>query len=97
MPAYIIAEIDVTDPETYTAYTQLTPATLAAYGGKFIVRGGQHETLEGDWQPNRMVVLEFESLARAKEWWNSPEYAGPKSIRQKASNTNMIVIEGYSA
>ncbi|QCR22222.1 DUF1330 domain-containing protein [Pontibacter sp. SGAir0037] len=96
MPAYIIVEVEITDPEAYIGYTKLTPATIAAYDGKFIVRGGSTESLEGEWQPNRMVVLEFPSVDRAKEWWNSPEYAPAKEIRQKAANTKMIVVEGFA-
>jgi uncharacterized protein (DUF1330 family) len=95
MAAYVIVEVEVTDPATYEEYKQLTPATLAAYDGKFIVRGGAYETLEGDWQPNRMVLLEFPSMGRAKEWWNSPEYSKAKAIRQRAANTKMIVLEGF--
>ncbi|RDV15923.1 DUF1330 domain-containing protein [Pontibacter diazotrophicus] len=95
MAAYVIVEVEVTDPATYEEYKKLTPASLAAYDGKFIVRGGQYETLEGDWKPNRMVMLEFPSVARAKEWWNSPEYTKAKAIRHKAANTKMIVLEGF--
>lgn len=95
MAAYVLVEIDVTDPATYEDYKKLTPATLAAYDGKFIVRGGAYETLEGDWQPNRMVLLEFPTVERAKEWWNSPEYSKAKAIRQRAADTKMIVLEGF--
>jgi len=70
------------------------PATLAAYGGKFLVRGGRVQTLEGEWQPQRIVVLEFESAAKAKAWWSSQQYAEPKRIRQSASVTKMILVEG---
>ena len=72
----------------------MTPAAIAAYGGRFVVRGGAAETLEGDWKPARLVVLEFDSLERAKEWWSSPEYAPAKALRQKSSRTRMIVVEG---
>jgi uncharacterized protein (DUF1330 family) len=95
MAAYVIVEVEVTDPATYEEYKKLTPATIAAYDGKFIVRGGAYETLEGDWQPNRMVLLEFPSVERAKEWWNSPEYTKAKAIRQRAANARMIVLEGF--
>ncbi|WP_162055779.1 DUF1330 domain-containing protein [Pontibacter pamirensis] len=95
MAAYVIVEVEVTDPATYEEYKKLTPASLAAYDGKFIVRGGQYETLEGDWKPNRMVMLEFPSVERAKEWWNSPEYNKAKAIRHRAANTKMIVLEGF--
>ncbi len=94
MAAYIIVDVKVTDPNTYQGYTKLVPATVEAYGGKFIVRGGTAENLEGDWQPNRVVVLEFESVAQAKAWWNSDEYRDPKALRQSASQAQMIVVEG---
>ena len=67
---------------------------MAAYGGKFLVRGGRVQTLEGEWQPQRIVVLEFESAAKAKAWWSSQQYAEPKRIRQSASVTKMILVEG---
>lgn len=94
MAAYIIVDVTVTDPHTYQGYTKLVPATVEAYGGKFIVRGGKVETLEGDWQPNRVVVLEFESVEKAKAWWNSDEYREPKAIRHSAAQAKMIVVEG---
>lgn len=95
MSAYIIVEVEITDPETYVGYTKLTPATIAAYDGRFIVRGGKTESLEGDWNPNRMVVLQFPSVERAREWWNSPDYAPAKAIRHKAAKSKMIVVEGF--
>lgn len=94
MAGYVIAEVEVTDPTTYNEYRQVVPATLEKYGGKFLVRGGRSETLEGDWQPKRLVVIEFESLERAKEWWASEAYRGPKSLRQRAAKTNLIALEG---
>jgi uncharacterized protein (DUF1330 family) len=94
MKAYVIVEVSITDPVEYEAYKKLTPAAIAAYDGQFIVRGGKAESLEGDWQPERIVVLEFPSVARAKEWWNSKEYTPAKLIRQRTANTKMIVVEG---
>lgn len=94
MPAYVIVEVSITDPEEYEEYKKLTPATIAAYDGRFIVRGGQSTTLEGDWQPERIVVLEFPSVERAKQWWNSDEYSKAKFIRQRTAQTKMIVVEG---
>lgn len=96
MPAYIIVEIEIHDPETYEEYKKLTPVSLAAYGGKFIVRGGKTETLEGGWQPQRIVVLEFPTVERAKEWWASEEYAPAKNLRQRTAHTKMIVVEGFN-
>jgi uncharacterized protein (DUF1330 family) len=94
MAAYIIVDVQVTNAEAYERYKTAVPATLAAYGGKFLVRGGRVETLEGEWQPQRIVVLEFESAAKAKAWWSSQQYAEPKRIRQSASVTKMILVEG---
>jgi len=96
MAAYIIVEVDVHDHEQYEDYKKLTPGSLKPYEGKFIVRGGQAENLEGDWQPKRIVVLEFPSVARAKAWWASEEYAPAKSLRQRTSTTRMIVVEGLT-
>jgi uncharacterized protein (DUF1330 family) len=94
MAGYIVADVQITDPEAYEQYKAAVPATLAAYGGKFLVRGGRTEILEGDWEPNRIVVLEFESAEKAKAWWSSQEYAAPKQLRQSASLTKMILVEG---
>ncbi len=94
MAAYLIAEISVTDPELYEEYKKLTPAAAAAFDGKFLVRGGSLITLEGDWNPERMVILEFPSVERAREWWNSDIYTEARSIRQKAAKTKMIIVEG---
>ena len=79
MAGYIIVEIDVTDPVGYEEYKKLAGATVEKYGGKYIVRGGATETLEGDWKPKRIVILQFESVARAKEWLNCDEYREPRS------------------
>jgi len=95
MAAYIIIDITIHNAENYAGYLKLTPATIAAYGGKFIVRGGKTETLEGDWQPGRFVILEFPSLEKAKQWWASEEYAPAKAIRQANAATKMIVVEGF--
>jgi uncharacterized protein (DUF1330 family) len=94
MPAFVIVEIEVRDPEAYETYRSLVPASLDAYGGKFIARGGATENLEGDWTPERIVVLEFPSLERARQWWGSPEYRDAKAIRMRAARTRMIAIEG---
>jgi uncharacterized protein (DUF1330 family) len=94
MPAYVIVEVTIEDPIRYEAYKLLTPAAVSAYDGKFIVRGAQTESLEGDWNPQRMVILEFPTVARAKEWWSSPEYSEAKAIRQQSAKTKMLVVEG---
>jgi len=94
MKAYIIADVRITDPTQYEEYKKLTPGSLLPYGGKFVVRGGQTETLEGDWNPGRLVVLEFPSAEQAKAWWNSAEYAPAKALRQAASISRLILAEG---
>ena len=94
MKGYIIVEIEVHNPAEYEAYKLLTPTSLLPFGGKFIVRGGQAENLEGDWQPKRIVVLEFPSLDKAREWWYSEEYAPAKRLRQLHATTRMIAVEG---
>jgi uncharacterized protein (DUF1330 family) len=95
MSAYVIVEIEIHDPVEYEGYKKLTPATIAAYDGRFVVRGAQTESLEGDWNPQRIVLLKFPSVERAKEWWHSEQYAPAKAIRQKAAKTKMLVVEGY--
>jgi len=94
MPAYVIVEVDITDPEGYEAYKQIVPASLEAFGGRFLVRGGKIETLEGGWQPKRIVVLQFDSLERAKEWWHSEEYSAAKELRYRTAKSRMIAVEG---
>jgi len=94
MPAYVIAMVDVKDPGGYERYRKLVLPTITAYGGHFIARGGQTEVLEGPWQPRRVVIVEFSTLARAKEWWNSPEYSEARAIRQATSQGTLIVTEG---
>ncbi|MEE9270162.1 MAG: DUF1330 domain-containing protein [Candidatus Krumholzibacteria bacterium] len=94
MAAYIIGEVEITDPEKYQEYIKVVPETIAAYGGTFRVRGGKAENLEGAWDPKRVIVLEFESMERAKEWWASDEYKNPKAMRQAASTARMIIVDG---
>ncbi len=94
MPAYMIVDIDVHDAAAYDEYRKLVGATLAQYGGKFVVRGGKIDVLEGSWNPKRIVVLEFDSAARARQWYDSEEYRVPRQIRMRASKGNIIVVEG---
>lgn len=94
MAAYVILDVEITDPEAYAEYKEHSGRVLAQYGGKFLARGGAHEVLEGDWNPHRIVLLEFESAEAARAWWNAPEYADPKRIRQSASRGNMVLVEG---
>ena len=94
MSAYVIVEVTIDDPVEYEEYKKLTPAAVTAFDGRFIVRGGETDTLEGDWNPERIVVLEFPSVERAKEWWASEEYSKAKVIRQRSAFTKMLVVEG---
>jgi len=93
MAAYVIVEIRVTDPAVFEEYKKVVPPTIAAYGGKYLARGGRTEMLEGGWDQVRIVILEFPTLDRAKEWWASEAYREPKAMRQRCATTRMIVVE----
>lgn len=97
MPGYVIADVTVTDPETYAGYRALTPGTIAAFDGRFLVRGGEHEVIAGGWQPGRLVLLEFDSLARAAAWYDSPAYTDARAIRQSASTGTVVMVDGDGA
>lgn len=94
MAAYIIVDVCIHDAAAYEGYKKLTPASIAAYQGKFIVRGGETATLEGEWQPGRMVVLEFPDAEKARQWWASELYAPAKQIRQQSASTKMLLVDG---
>jgi len=94
MSAYVIVEMTVTDPVRIEDYRKLAGASVAQYGGRFLVRGGRSETFDGNWQPQRLVVLEFPGLAEAKRWHASPEYRAACKIRDEAANTRMVAVEG---
>ncbi|MHB1204812.1 MAG: DUF1330 domain-containing protein [Rhodospirillaceae bacterium] len=94
MPAYIVSEIDVTDPVKYEDYKKLVPASIAQYGGRYLTRGGATTTLEGDWAPSRVVILEFPDADRARAWYASPEYTRARAARAGASDAKIIVVEG---
>ncbi len=94
MPAYVIADVTVTDAATMEEYRKQVPATIAKYGGRYLVRGGPHEALEGEWKPNRLVILEFPTMAQARRWYDCEEYKGPKALRMKAGRTNVVMVEG---
>ncbi len=94
MPAaYVIAQVDVHDPEAYEAYKAQVPATVAQFGGVFVARGGRSEALEGDAPPGRTVILKFPSYEAALAWHGSAEYAGPKALRQSLSTGKLMVVE----
>jgi uncharacterized protein (DUF1330 family) len=94
MTAYVIADVNVTDPKLYDDYRKMVPATIAKYGGRFLARGGAFEVEEGDWKPARMVVLEFPSMEQARKWYHSSEYAPALALRLKAAQSRLIIVEG---
>jgi uncharacterized protein (DUF1330 family) len=96
MAAYVLAEIEITNPDGYKEYTTTVPATIAQYGGRFLTRGGAVEVLEGDWPQRRRVIIQFDSMAAAKRWWDSPEYAKPKAMRRANSNGRLLLLEGVA-
>jgi uncharacterized protein (DUF1330 family) len=94
MPAYVVVQITVEDPVRYAEYVRMAPPSIAAHGGRYIVRRGACEILEGSWLPSRLVVLEFSTVEQARAWWASPEYAPAKTLRQQSASTEMLLIEG---
>jgi uncharacterized protein (DUF1330 family) len=94
MPAYVIVETDLHDAEQYEHYKAAAPASIEKYGGRYLARGGALEVLEGDWQPPRIVVLEFDDLETARRWYASPEYQQAKTLREGAATMRMVAVEG---
>jgi uncharacterized protein (DUF1330 family) len=94
VPAYIVVETDIHDPEQYELYKQASPGAVAAGGGRFIARGGELAVLEGDWRPQRLVLLEFPDLEAAKRFYTSPEYQEAKRLREGAADFKMVAVEG---
>ena len=94
MAAYFIAQIEITDPAGFEEYRRLVAPLVAKYGGKYVVRGGAIETIEGDWTPKRLVVLEFESVERVKQWHDSEDYSPVMEMRHKSAITNAVIVEG---
>jgi len=94
MPAYVILEVNVEDPEAYEGYKQASGPSLARHGGRFVVRGGRCETLEGGWEPERVVVLRFDSMEQARGWYGSDDYREARELRWKTSRGKMILVEG---
>ena len=93
MSAYVIGDITVNDQERYEDYKKLAPPAIAAFGGKYLARGGKAEKLEGNWEPERVVILEFESIDKAKQWLDSQKYRKARTLRHKTASSNMIVVE----
>ncbi len=96
MSAYVIVDVSVRVRETYERYKQLAAPSVAAFGGRYLVRGGATETLEGEWQPSRFVILEFPTVERGRAWWASEEYGPAKALRQACADTEMLLVEGVS-
>src|SRR5918992_2035988 len=94
MAAYVIVETDITDPEQYERYKAASPGAIAAGGGRFLVRGGELDVLEGDWRPSRLVVLEFEDLAAARRWYESERYRQARELREGAATLRMVAVQG---
>jgi uncharacterized protein (DUF1330 family) len=94
MAVYVIVDIKVNEPVEYAEYKKLAGPTVGAYGGRYVVRGGAAEVLEGEWVPNRLVILEFPTAAQAKIWWGSAEYSVAKAIRHRTAHTNMVLVDG---
>jgi uncharacterized protein (DUF1330 family) len=97
MPAYVVVDITVRDKAEYERYKGAAAAAVAAYGGRYLVRGGNVQVLEGSWLPPRFVILEFPTVEAARAWWASSEYAPAKALRQRIADTNMILVEGTSS
>ena len=96
MPAYVINDMEITDPATFEDYKKLSPATVARHGGRFLVRGGAIEPVEGEWTPTRLVILEFPSVEQAHASIESTDYAPARRLRQLSANSNIIVVEGFA-
>jgi len=94
MPCFVAVEITIHDPARYERYKDMAPPSIGQYGGRYALRGGTVTTLEGSWCPSRFVLLEFPTADQARAWWNSPEYAPAKALRQATSKTEMILVEG---
>ena len=94
MPAYVIVETDVHDPEQYERYKAASPGAVHAGGGRFVVRGGELAVLEGDWSPSRLVILEFPDLEAARRWYDSPEYVEARKLREGAANLRVVAVQG---
>ncbi len=94
MPAYVINDMEITDSQRFEEYKRLSPPTVAAYGGRFLARGGEVTPLEGGWEPRRLVMLEFPSVEQAQAWLDSPEYAPARRLRELSAKSRMVVIDG---
>jgi uncharacterized protein (DUF1330 family) len=94
MKGYVIVEIEILDQEKFQKYRQMAASSIEQFGGRYVVRGGKIQPLEGDWIPERLSIIEFDSIEKAKAWYDSPEYAPAKQIRQEASRVKLLIVEG---
>ena len=94
MPGYVIADVEITDPAVFEQYRSLVGPTIEKYGGRILVRGGATETREGEWSPRRLIVLQFDSVARAREWYDSPEYRPLIELRKRSAKTQLVIADG---
>ncbi len=94
MSAYLIADVEVHDPNVYAEYRRQVLPLIQDHGGRFIIRGGAHEVLEGDWRPQRLVIIEFSDMAALKAWYRSPEYAKLIALRRGVSRGSLVAVEG---
>lgn len=97
MSAYVIADVEVTDPSVYDEYRKQVGATITRYGGRFAVRGGDCRVCEGDWRPSRVVVLEFPSLEHANRWYDSPEYRPLIALRERSTRSKLLIVDGVAS
>jgi len=95
LPGYVVAEVDVTNPDAFKEYAEKTPGTIAKYGGHYMIRGGKFDSIEGD-APKRFVVIQFDSMEKAKAWEDSPEYNAIKPIRHSSAKSRVFIVEGYA-
>ena len=96
MAAYLIADVDISDADAYEEYRQGVPASEKPFGGRYLARGGLTDVLEGDWDPHRLVIIEFPDMASLKAWYNSPEYQRLKAIREKCATSRLIALDGIA-
>ncbi len=97
MAGYVVVQVIVHDPDGFAKYRAMVPPTLAAYGGRYLVRAGEYECLEGQWDPKRLVIIRFDDVDKAKAWWNSEEYAPAKQLREQTTESKLIIVEGVEA
>lgn len=94
MAAYVIVNVTVTDPTGFAEYSKGVPATVAKYGGRFLVRGGAHEVLEGEWRPSRLVVIEFPTREDLRRWYESEDYRPLLDLRKRTAKTDLLAVTG---